>query len=270
MPIEPTPIDHPRIELGSVLVSLLDPVRGKEVEFHRWYERDHFYAGCMIGPGFFAGRRWVATRPLRDLRFPAQTPVVEDVSDGTYLALYWMLAGRHDEVVDWAVSQVNWLARNDRMGAAREQVHAGFYHHRWEVLRDTDGVPKELALDHPYQGCVMVMVDRAEDVVQARFDDWLRGEHLPGVLADSAAAMCLGLEPEPLPDDAPSYVRRPPGLERRTLHLYFLECDPRDCWQDVFAPQERAIADSGLGQVSFTAAFIPTIPGSDRYADELW
>ena len=178
----------------------------------------------------------------------------------TAIPPYCMLACRHDEVVDWAVNQVNWLARNDRMGAAREQVHAGFYHHRWEVLRDTDGVPKELALDHPYQGCVMVMVDRAEDVEQARFDHWLRGEHLPGVLADSPAAMCLGLEPEPLPDDAPSYVRRPPGLERRTLHLYFLECDPRDCWQDVFAPQERAIADSGLGAVSFTAAFIPTIP----------
>ncbi len=84
------------------------------------------------------------------------------------------------------------------------------------------------------------------------------------------AALCLGLEPEPLPDDAPAYVRRPPGLERRSLHLYFLESDPRECWDQVFAPQQRAIASSGLGEVSFTAAFIPTVPGSDRYTDELW
>ena len=270
MAIDPNPIAHPRVELGTVLVSLLDPVRGREVDFHRWYERDHFYAGCMIGPGFFAGRRWVATRALRDLRFPATSPVVEDVSDGTYLALYWMLAGRHDEIVSFAVNQVNWLGQNDRMDPVREQVHAGFYHYRWGVFRDRDGVPKELALDHPYQGCVMLMADRSEDVEQDAFDDWLRTEHLPGVLAGSPAAMCLGLAPEPLPDDAPSYVRRPPGLERRSLHLYFLECDPRDCWQDVFAPQQQAIAASGLGEVSFTAAFIPTIPGSDRYTDELW
>jgi hypothetical protein len=268
--MDATPIDHPAVELGSILVSLLDPIRGREVDFHRWYERDHFYAGCMIGAGFFAGRRWVATRALKDLRFPATSPVVDDVAAGSYLALYWMLAGRHAETVEWAVNQVSWLGRNERMDPVREQVHAGFYHQRWGVFRDPDGVPKELALDHPYRGSVMLMVDRADGVEQSDFDRWLRREHLPGVLRDSPAAMCLGLEPEPLPDDAPAYVRRPPGLERRSLHLYFLESDPRECWDQVFAPQQRAIASSGLGEVSFTAAFIPTVPGSDRYTDELW
>jgi len=56
------------IRLGSALFTLVEPHRGHEVAYNRWYERDHFYAGCMIGPWYFAGRRWVCTRELKDLR----------------------------------------------------------------------------------------------------------------------------------------------------------------------------------------------------------
>ena len=63
-------VDHSGVALGSVLVSLLEPERGREAAFHRWYERDHFYAGCMVVPWFFAGRRFVATRELKALRAP--------------------------------------------------------------------------------------------------------------------------------------------------------------------------------------------------------
>ena len=38
------------IKLGSMLFTLVEPRRGHEVAYNRWYERDHFYAGCMIGP----------------------------------------------------------------------------------------------------------------------------------------------------------------------------------------------------------------------------
>ncbi len=59
------------VRIGSTLVTLVEPHKGQEVAYNRWYERDHFYAGCLIGAGWFAGKRWVATRPLKDLRFPA-------------------------------------------------------------------------------------------------------------------------------------------------------------------------------------------------------
>ena len=39
------------VRLGSMLFTLVEPHRGHEVAYNRWYERDHFYAGCMIGPG---------------------------------------------------------------------------------------------------------------------------------------------------------------------------------------------------------------------------
>jgi hypothetical protein len=258
------------IALGSVLVSLMDPSRGHEVEFHRWYERDHFYAGCMVGPWFFSGRRFVATRSLKDLRYPATTPVIDDITRGSYLALYWILDGRHEAAEDWAVRQVNQLIAQGRMLDSRAPVQAGFYRHRWNAFRDPDGVPAELALEHPFPGAVMLMIDRAEGVSAEELEHWYREEHLPGVLPGSAAAMCITLDPIPLPDSAPSYVPRPEGLERRSLQLYFLDDAPATCWSELFASHGTRLASVGLGEVTYAAPFIPTLPGSDRYVDELW
>ena len=81
----------------------MEPNQGHEVEYNRWYERDHFYAGCMIGPWLFAGKRWVATRAMKDLRFPVDADAVAAPIDrGSYLATYWVLEGKHDEHFAWA------------------------------------------------------------------------------------------------------------------------------------------------------------------------
>ena len=65
------------VRLGTMLFTLVEPHRGHEVAYNRWYERDHFYAGCMVGPWLFAGRRFVATRaaegsPLRQRARPVR------------------------------------------------------------------------------------------------------------------------------------------------------------------------------------------------------
>ena len=52
-----------------MLLTLVDPHKGFESAYNRWYERDHFYAGCMEGPWQIAGSRWVATREMKDLRW---------------------------------------------------------------------------------------------------------------------------------------------------------------------------------------------------------
>ena len=59
------------VKVGSMLFTMVDPHPGHEVAYNRWYERDHFYAGCMVGPWLFAGRRWVAPRSLT-LRPPSE------------------------------------------------------------------------------------------------------------------------------------------------------------------------------------------------------
>ena len=85
--------DYP-IKLGSILFTLVEPHKGHEVDYNRWYERDHFYAGCMVGPGILAGKRWVATKPYKELRYPERTPIAKDPKLGSYLATYWIEASQ--------------------------------------------------------------------------------------------------------------------------------------------------------------------------------
>ena len=70
-PLEVGGVDDYPVKVGSMLLTLVEPNPGFERAYNRWYERDHYYGGCMVGPWLFAGSRWVATRPLKDLRWPA-------------------------------------------------------------------------------------------------------------------------------------------------------------------------------------------------------
>ena len=259
------------VALGSLLVSLLEPTAGKARDFNRWYERDHFYAGCMSGQHFFAGRRFVATRPLQTLRYPASSGAVADTSIGSFLALYWMERGHHTEAEAWALERVLWLGKHGRMagGMGRKAVHASFYSHRWTARRDDDGVPAEVALDHPFAGVVMVISERPEGVSAEDRERWLLEEDLPNRLPGSDAAICISLDPFQLPKESPAYVAPAPGSDRRGLELYFLDRDPRDGWETLFGSYGEKHARAGMGEVAFAAGFIPTLPGTDRYVDEV-
>ena len=113
------------------------------------------------------------------------------------------------------------------------------------------------------------MVDGADGVTRDQLWAWLRGERIPQVLAGSPVAMCLAFAPMPLPEDKMSYVEDVPGLERRITLLWLTEVEPQECWESTFAGAGEAIAASGLGRLELTAPFVPTIPGTDRYVDDL-
>lgn len=262
-------IPHDGIESGLALFTLVEPHRGHEVAYNRWYERDHFYAGCLIGPMWFAGKRWVATKPLKDLRYPTETPFLPDVSQGSYLATYWVLKGHEAEGQGWGSTQVKWLLENERMFPERDHVHTLMYVNRWSASRDDDGVPEALALDHPWGGLVAVMVDHTDASDKRDLGNWLRDEFLPGYMAGTPWALTSALTPIPLPEG--THVEGPVSrdVERRTLLMGFVDTDPRECW-DVFAGLGDAVAAGGKGVVSYAAPFIPTIVGTDTYTDELW
>lgn len=262
-------IPHESIEVGAALFTLVEPHRGHEVAYHRWYERDHFYAGCLIGPLWFAGRRWVATRPLKELRYPATTRFLPDISKGSYLATYWILKGHEQDAITWGTTQVNWLHPAGRMFEHRDHVHTLMYVNRWSLSRDDDGVPAALALDHPFGGLVAVMVDRHEGTDPRELSAWLRESCLPGAMAGTPWALTCALTPIPLPEGAPVFQPENPGLERRMLLMCFVDTDPRDCWE-TFAGLGETVGEGGLAEVSYVAPFIPTIPGTDTYTDQLW
>jgi hypothetical protein len=257
------------VRIGSTLVTLVDPHKGHEVAYNRWYERDHFYAGCLIGAGWFAGKRWVATKPLKDLRFPADTQFLPEIAAGSYLATYWVLKGDEPEYIGWGTRQVNWLHEHGRMFEERDHVHTLIYANRWAASRDPDGVPAELALDHPWGGLVLVMVDRNEDIDPRAASAWLRDDLLPGVMADTPFALTVGLSPIPLPKEAPVFQPPNPGEDRRMALLCFTDVDPRECW-DTFTGLADTVAASGQAHVSYASPFIPTITGTDTYTDQLW
>jgi hypothetical protein len=257
------------VTLGGMLFTLVEPHKGHEVDYHRWYERDHFYSGCMEGPWLFAGRRFVATRELKDLREPATSPIAEPVDAGSFLSVYWILKGRFAEHIEWGTKQVHWLHDNGRMFPHRDHVHTFMYVHRWTVRRDPDGVPPELALDHLFPGMVAVMVQANEGADKKAFSTFLRDELLPVRVAGTPTALVTGFTPIPMPDDAPVDQALPAGMDRRQLLLFFLDEDPRVA-RDAFAGLPAAVAASGLGTVELVAPFIPTIPGTDTYCDQLW
>ena len=258
------------IKLGSILVTLVEPRRGYEVAYNRWYERDHFYAGCMIGPYNFAGRRFVATTDLKAMRDPDPSAITGEPARGSYVAIYYVLDGYHDLWNRWAVRQVNALHAAGRMFEERDHVHTLLYRFAWEARRDVDGVPVELSLDHPYKGLVLMWVDRADGLSADEFTDWLRQEHFPGLLPGTDAGLVAGFTPLPLLIDAPGDVPKQETADNRTLLLWFLDGHPSSSWEPAVAESTKRLEASGKATVVASLPFIPTVPGTDLYADQLW
>jgi hypothetical protein len=258
-----------RVEVGSMLFTMVDPHRGHEAAYNRWYERDHFYAGCLVGPWLFAGSRWVATRPLKELRFPEDGTLAKpSVQAGSYLAFYWIHAGHHDEHHQWASQQARWLYQNGRGFNERTHVHTLLYTLDWVHYRDADPVPLELSLDHRFAGLVTVAIERDQGVEQARLDAWLRERYLPGFLANSPVASCSTWSPIPQ-GEGPMPIPRVERTDLLDVQLYFLDEEASASWPR-FIQYGRDLAATGMGRVVFASPWLPTKPGTDRYTDQLW
>ncbi len=258
------------IKIGQMLFTMVDPNRGHEVAYNRWYERDHFYAGCMIGPGWFAGRRWVAPRSLKDLRFPADSPFAKPVDAGSYLSVYWVHLGNLEEASKWAGEQVVWLYQNGRGFNERTHAHTGMYTPDSTVYAHNDGVPVELALDHDYGGLGVVVVEPADGTSR---DALLQALEAPSrALMDGTGVdmVCSWkVIPRPPSAQAPMSLGTDGGTDDRVVQLCFIDGSPVDVW-DAFRAYAAEVDRGGAGRVTFAAPFLPTIVGTDTYTDQLW
>ncbi len=255
------------VAIGSALITMVEPHEGHEWAYNRWYEDDHFYAGAMAMPWMFAGRRWVAPRDLQALRYPEDSVIAQPLSAGKYISIYWITAGRYEDHLRWTVATNQRLLPDGRVYLERTHVFTSFQTYRGAVYRDEKG-PRDIhALDYPYDGLVVEVVDANGD--RDALDHWLRSEYLPARLAGTPVAMTLRFQPNPLPADKMSYVEDVPGLDQRLTLLSFVEVDPAECWDEVFRPAGAAVESGGLGRVVFAAPFVPTLPGTDTYVDQL-
>ncbi len=263
----------PPVQLGAMLYTLVDPHVSHEVAYNRWYERDHFYGGCMIGPGILAGGRWVATADLKQLRTPEHSEVAVPTTAGSYLATYFVGKGMEAEHFAWSSQQVFDLYANGRGFDEREHAHTCLYVHRRSLTRDADGVPPELALDHRFAGLISVHLDRSEGVSQRDFDDWLEAR-APGDLMAPDSGIAITVSWQPIIPKAeqgasPMKLGSGPGTKSRTLLMLFCDTDATAHLDRVHRLIESFTAE-GLAQLQLCAPFKPTIVGTDTYADQLW
>lgn len=256
--------DEP-IRAGTMLWVFTDPHRGHEVAYNRWYERDHYYGGCMIGPWHFAGSRWVATSAHKRARPEPDASMGLGRGEGSYACLYWYLDGHHQDAMDWATPQVHALYADDRGFGPRSHHNTGTYSHRWRSYRDEHPVPVELALDHRYGGLVVWFVD---PVGSTEAVDGFFAERLPTFLDGSPIASFVAWDLVPLSDEKPDFVPDAPS-DRRLLVAQFVEGDPLDSWSEQSALIDE-LTTSGVGTVPFASAFVPTVIGTDRHVDDLW
>jgi hypothetical protein len=134
------------------------------------------------------------------------------------------------------------------------------------VYRDDDG-PRDIhSLNYPSGGLVVEVIDTHDSDARDQLVDWMRRERKPG--SDSAVAMGMMFAPMPLPGDKQPYVKDVEGVDDRLTVLWFTDGDSLDAW-DEFAGAGDLVAATGLGRVELMAPFTPTLPGTDRYVDEL-
>lgn len=264
--------DYP-VKVGSMLLTLVDPSPGFEKAYNRWYERDHYYAGCMVGPYLFAGSRWVATRPLKDMRFPAgDESVAKPTNAGSYVAIYWVEKGHHGDHFDqWARDQVRWLYAEGRGFSERHHVHTVLYDHLGAVYRDPDPVPVDLALDASYDGIYSVWMD-ATTGSAADLHDKIATTHMADLVKDSSIEIASSWTPsagENEPKDVPMDLGSKAGGPERLCQLFFIRGDVTAA-HDKVAAYTQAIEDAGLATTRLAAPFLRTVIGTDKYTDELW
>ncbi len=256
------------VRVGHMLLTMVEPHRGHAKAYNRWYERDHFYAGCLINPWLFSGGRFVATRPLKDLRFPEDSPIARpDVRQGSYVALYWILEDHFPEWREWSNGQAHKLYRDGRGFAERTHIHTLLYDFDHVHYRDTDPVPLALALDHGFEGFVTATVERCEGVAQSYLDQW-HAARWPSWVAGTSIANGSVWSPR-TQGNAPMDIPQVENLDRLDMHLFFLDGNAADAWP-AFRDWADEIEVSGLGRVSFASPWLPTRVGTDLHSDQLW
>ena len=272
-PLTPGGPDHYPVHPGSMLLTLVEPHKGYERAYNRWYERDHFYGGCLEGEYCISGARWVATRELKDLRWPQETDAAEPYDAGSFVAIYWVLAGHHDDWQRWSVPQLNKLYSNGRGFAERTHIHTNMYNYLGADYRDADPVPLTLALDRHFTGLVVMWFDGLDDRAPTESLEKLRAELLPALLANSDLEIAATFAPirppaDQPPPQTPVKMGAGPGGPTRFCQLFFTDKDPKASLEALHA-YAQAIERSGVARLSLAAPFTKTIIGTDTYVDQL-
>ena len=270
-PLEVGGVDDYPVKVGSMLLTLVEPHKGYERAYNRWYERDHFYAGCMVGPWLFAGSRWVATRALKDQRWPSDSIIAKPVDAGSYVAIYWVEKGHHADHFDgWATPQVVDLYANGRGFPERTHVHtvhvrpprprsiATKTRCRWTWLSTTSTT-----------ACSSCGGTRRRD---GRGPARRAGRVLPPWsarrLGHRDRLVVVHHRAGRTPRDVPMDLGSSSGSTNRLVQLLFVGGDTEAAVAKVRAYTD-AVESAGAAELLLAAPFFATVIGTDTYVDQL-
>lgn len=255
------------VRLGGALITMPHAHAGREEAFNRWYEDDHMYSGAMVGPWVFAGRRFVRC-DLERFAAPGATPT----EMGSFIAAYWTIEGHVDEVWEWAKAALAHLTDEGRGPRDRSRVYSAMHELAFAHVFDPPPMKAIHALDYPYRGLAVELVDAPEGGLREDLVRWLRDAYVPsqkGPIGQCVAMLPRGLRQERRVDQsaqgATSGVVAPaidPNPDRRVCLLWFLHQDPYDFWPGPFAKHPEEIEAGGLGRLVLLAPFVPTLPGT--------
>ena len=234
------------VGVGTAIVSYIEPHAGAEREFNRWYERDHFPAAVLAGPGAYSGARFVATRRCKDAR--VQGSLFGDPAVGSYLSIAWLLPGAQAAWDAWIPGQMETLvADGPHVRRARPSAHR-----RVRIPLGGRGgrrTARVVGARTRFPGVVAIAVTNDDDATTEAWAGQLVGQELPMVVGLRRERLLVSVLGEPEP---------------HSLVLAFVDGDVIDVWRRRVQPALVARTDVG-----FAGPFLATVPGTDTYTDEL-
>jgi len=255
------------VKLGGALITMPQAHAGREEAFNRWYEDDHYISGAMVGPWVFAGRRFVRC----DLeRFAA--PGTKPTEMGSFIAVYWAIDGHVDEVWEWAKAALEHLTEEGRGPRDRTRVYSAMHEFAFDHVFDPPPMKSIHALDYPYRGLAVELIDASEDCSREDLVRWLRDQYVPS--RQGPIGQCVALAPRGLREERRQEQGAPgargdvvapaidPNPDRRVCLLWFLREDPYEFWPGAFGQHAQEIEAGGLGRLVLLAPFVPTLPGT--------
>ena len=242
------------VELESINLSFVEAHPGHERAFNDWYENDHFYAGGVLGPAVLAGRRWFAPRESREARVWSEDCPFPDPQLGTNLAMYFFtVPDGANRFREWVIPQLAELRSAGRMFAERTPLSIGFWDFDGVLeLPGTTSIPPHVALDHPFQGLVVVFA-RGADPARAVIDPVLRVPQGSLVLTGTWRAEAPVVAQPDLRPLAPVAVA-----------LVFLRDSPAHTREATQAIAD-AVGSAVGGSAFWGGGFEPIVPGEDSH-----
>ncbi len=172
----------------------------------------------------------------------------------------------------WARDQVRQLYAEGRGFAERRHTHTVLYDYLSSAYRDPDPVPIDLALDHGYDGLVIVWLDARGGQDAAQLSVHLERTQVRDLLEGSPVEIVSSWTPsagENEPRNVPMDLGSKAGGPERLCQLLFVSGDVQAALPAIRRYTD-AIEAADLATVHLVAPFFRTVVGTDKYVDQLW